>query len=106
LPFDEALGLVVAFAVLLPAGLALAGSFVLDVDDGQPQELDGGLVGREVAAGQPWSLSPPRRPPARDPEKWRSEKWRVVCSTIDDWSRATRLCVIYLTVNVPVDVLL
>jgi hypothetical protein len=51
LSLDEALGLVVAFAVLLPAGLALAGALVFDVDDGEPQELDGGVVGREVAAG-------------------------------------------------------
>ncbi len=34
LSFDEALGLVVAFAVLVPAGLALAGALVLDVDPG------------------------------------------------------------------------
>jgi hypothetical protein len=41
----------VAFAVLLAAGEALAGSFVLDVDDGEPEQLDGGVVGRVVAAG-------------------------------------------------------
>jgi hypothetical protein len=44
-------GLVVPFAVLLAAGLALAGALVLDVDDGEPEQLDGGVVGREVAAG-------------------------------------------------------
>jgi hypothetical protein len=27
------------------------GPFVLDVDDGQPEQLDGGVVGRVVAAG-------------------------------------------------------
>jgi hypothetical protein len=33
------------------AGLALARSLVLDVDDGEPEQLDDGVVGREVAAG-------------------------------------------------------
>jgi hypothetical protein len=51
LAFDEAGGLVVALSVLLAAGGAFAGALVLDVDDGQPQELDDGVVGREVAAG-------------------------------------------------------
>ena len=35
----------------LAAGGALAGSFVLDVDDGEPEQLDDGVVGREVVAG-------------------------------------------------------
>jgi len=51
LSLDEPLGLVVAFAVLVAAGLALAGALVLDVDDGEPEQLDGGVVGREVAPG-------------------------------------------------------
>jgi hypothetical protein len=33
------------------------------------------------------------------------EKWRVVRSALDNWGRTTRLCLIYLTINVPVDVL-
>jgi hypothetical protein len=40
----------------------------------------------------------PRAPPE-------AEKWRMVRSALDNWGRTTRLCVIYLTVNVPVDVL-
>jgi hypothetical protein len=51
LSLDEAGGLVGALAGLGPAGLALAGPLVLDVDDGQPQELDDGVVAGEVAAG-------------------------------------------------------
>jgi hypothetical protein len=51
LSFDEAGGLVGSFAGGLAAGVALAGALVLDVDDGEPQELDDGVVGREVAAG-------------------------------------------------------
>jgi hypothetical protein len=51
LSFDEACGLVVAFAGFGAAGGALAGPFVLDVDDGQPQQLDDGVVAGEVAAG-------------------------------------------------------
>jgi hypothetical protein len=34
-----------------------------------------------------------------------ADKWRVVQSAIDDWGRTTRLCLIYLAVNVPVDIL-
>jgi hypothetical protein len=45
LPFDEAGGLVAAFPGLLAARL------VLDVDDGQPQQLDHSVVTRLVAAG-------------------------------------------------------
>jgi hypothetical protein len=33
------------------------------------------------------------------------EKWREVRSALDNWGRTTRLCLIYLTINVPVDVL-
>jgi len=51
LSLDEACGLVVAFAGFGFAGGALAGPLVLDVDDRQPQQLDDGVVGREVAAG-------------------------------------------------------
>jgi hypothetical protein len=51
LSFDEACGLVVALAGFLPPGGALAGALVLDVDDRQPEQLDDGVVGREVAAG-------------------------------------------------------
>jgi hypothetical protein len=36
---------------LLAACEALAGPFVLDVDDGEPQELDDGVVAGEVTAG-------------------------------------------------------
>jgi hypothetical protein len=35
-----------------------------------------------------------------------AEKWRVIRSALDDWGRTTRLCVIYLTINVPVDILI
>jgi hypothetical protein len=41
----------VALAVLAAAGLALAGPLVLDVDDGEPEQLDDGVVAGEVAAG-------------------------------------------------------
>ena len=50
LSFDEPCGLVVAFARFLPAPGALAGVLVLDVDDGQPQQLDHGVVAGEMAA--------------------------------------------------------
>ena len=46
LAFDDAGGLVGPFAGLLAAGLALPGPFLVDVDDGEPQELDDGVVGR------------------------------------------------------------
>jgi hypothetical protein len=51
LALHHAGGLVGALAGSLAAGGALAGSFVFDVDDGEPRELDDGVVGREVAAG-------------------------------------------------------
>jgi hypothetical protein len=51
LALDHAGGLVRPLAGLLAAGLALACSFVLDVDDREPEQLDDGVVGREVAAG-------------------------------------------------------
>jgi hypothetical protein len=51
LALDDPGGLVGPLAALLAAGFALAGSFVLDVDDGEPGQLDDGVVGREVAAG-------------------------------------------------------
>jgi hypothetical protein len=35
--------------LVLAAGLALACPFVLDVDDGEPQQLDDGVVAGEVA---------------------------------------------------------
>jgi hypothetical protein len=41
----------------------------------------------------------PRGPPE-------AEKWRTVRSALDSWGRTTRLCVICLTVNVPVDMLI
>jgi hypothetical protein len=62
LSFDDAGGLVVALAVLRAAGLALACSFVLDAGDGEPEQLDHGVVGREVAAG-PGDLAPVDGPP-------------------------------------------
>src|SRR5580700_11009180 len=40
-----------ALAGLLPPRGAFAGALVLDVDDGQPEQLDHRVVGREVAAG-------------------------------------------------------
>jgi hypothetical protein len=49
LPFDESCGLVVAFAGFLPPPGALAGPLVLDVDDGQLQQLDHGVVAGEMA---------------------------------------------------------
>jgi hypothetical protein len=51
LPLDEAGGLVGALAGLLAAGEALTGALVLDVDDGEPQELDDGVVVRVMPAG-------------------------------------------------------
>jgi hypothetical protein len=50
LSLHEALGLVGPFAGFAAVGLAFPGPSVLDVDDGEPQELDGVVVGREVAA--------------------------------------------------------
>ena len=44
LALDEAGGLVGTLAGLGPAGLAFAGALVLDVDDGQPQQLASGLA--------------------------------------------------------------
>ena len=35
-----------------------------------------------------------------------TEKWRVVRSALDNWGRTTRLCVIYLTLNIPADILI
>jgi len=51
LALDEAGGLVGTLAGPGAAGLAFAGALVLDVDDGQPQQLDHGVVVREVTAG-------------------------------------------------------
>jgi hypothetical protein len=51
LALDDAGGLVRPLAGLPAAGLALPGPVVLDVDDGEPEQLDDGVVGREVAAG-------------------------------------------------------
>ena len=50
LALDDAGGLVGPLAGLLAAGLALAGPLVLDVDDGEPQQLDDGVVAGEVAS--------------------------------------------------------
>jgi len=33
------------------------------------------------------------------------EKWRTVRSALDSWDRTARMCVIYLTLNVPVEIL-
>lgn len=43
-------------------------------------------------------LDDPRAPPE-------PEKERTVRSALDSWDRTARLCVIYLTANVPLDVL-
>jgi hypothetical protein len=51
LSFDEACGLIASLAGFGPAGGALAGPFVLDVDDRQPRQLDDGVVGGAVPAG-------------------------------------------------------
>ena len=40
----------------------------------------------------------PRAPPD-------AEKWQTVRTALDSWDRTARLCVICLTVNVPVDLL-
>jgi hypothetical protein len=40
----------------------------------------------------------PRAPPGADTE-------RTVRSALDSWERTARLCVIYLALNVPLDVL-
>jgi hypothetical protein len=51
-------GLVVALAVLLAAGEALAGALVLDVDDGEPEQLDDGVVGYlRPGGGSCWSVA-------------------------------------------------
>jgi hypothetical protein len=50
-PSTRRAGLVGALAGGLAAGVALADALVLDVDDGQPQQLDHGVIAREVAAG-------------------------------------------------------
>jgi len=44
LSFDESGGLEGAFVALVLLGGAFAGPLVLDVDDGQPQQLDHGVV--------------------------------------------------------------
>lgn len=41
----------------------------------------------------------PRSPPE-------NEKWRTVRFALDNWSRTARLCVIFLTLNVPVEILM
>jgi hypothetical protein len=47
--FDEAAGGLAGLGAGFPGfGGALAGAFVLDVGDGEPDEFDGGVVGREV----------------------------------------------------------
>ena len=51
LSFDEVGGLVGALAGFTAAFGAFAGAFVFDADDGQPQQLDDGVVAGEVAAG-------------------------------------------------------
>ena len=50
-PSTSRAGWSLRLAGVLPPGEAFAGPLVLDVDDGQPQQLDHGIVGREVAAG-------------------------------------------------------
>jgi hypothetical protein len=52
----------------------------------------------------------PRPPPeAKKPPDYRGadgdEKWRTVRSALDSWDRTARMCVIYLTLNVPVEIL-
>jgi hypothetical protein len=32
------------------------------------------------------------------------EKWRTVRSALDSWNRTARMCAIFLTLNVPVEV--
>src|SRR5512135_1789808 len=49
LSLDEPCGLVVAFAGFLTAAGAFPCALVLDVDDGQPQQLDGGVIAGEMA---------------------------------------------------------
>lgn len=33
------------------------------------------------------------------------EKWRTVRFALDSWNRTARMCVIYLALNVPVEIL-
>jgi hypothetical protein len=52
----------------------------------------------------------PRPPPeakkaSEDPQSSESEKWRTVRFALDSWDRTARMCVIYLTLNVPVEIL-
>jgi hypothetical protein len=42
----------------------------------------------------------PRPPPCPDQDRWVT----VVRAALDSWSRTVRLCVIYLTMNVPMGV--
>jgi len=42
----------------------------------------------------------PQPPPDLVPEKW-----RTIRAALDSWSGTARLCLIYLTMNVPVDFL-
>ena len=51
LALDDAGGLVGPLAGLAAAGLALPGSLVFYVNDGEPGQLDDGVVAGEVAAG-------------------------------------------------------
>jgi hypothetical protein len=48
---DQPGGLVRPFPGLLAACFAFAGTLVLDVDDGQPEQLDHGVIAGEVASG-------------------------------------------------------
>ncbi len=52
----------------------------------------------------------PRSPPgamksSEDAKSSEDEKWRTVRSALDSWNRTARMCVIYLTLNVPVEIL-
>jgi hypothetical protein len=59
LAFDEFGGPVGSLAGLGAAGEALAGALVLDVDDGQLQQLNDGVVGREVGEVVPGIFEDP-----------------------------------------------
>jgi hypothetical protein len=56
------------------------------------------------------SMTDHSRPPpdaTKSPEGCAAEdeKWRTVRSALDSWDRTARMCVIYLTLNVPVEIL-
>jgi hypothetical protein len=48
---------------------------------------------------------PPEAKKSPEDRASEDEKWRTVRSALDSWDRTARMCVIYLTLNVPVEIL-